>query len=338
MSNKTKKQKSSWELELPDITLDVDKDNLDLFFYTLFERQEIWYKRFLKQQPPYTEDEILIDYKFTNVYRELDRSSQFLIKNVLLNKDNDIYDIVFQIFVFRIYNKPETFKELPLPKYNDFNIDDFIEYLSILEESGFKTLNDSAYKINTYIWQGVPRWKAYAINLVNEFHKLVPKIVESFSKGLDVKEFVDSLKIYGVGGFLSHEFFQDLTYIKRYTTFSIFPYTQDDFTHAGPGAVVGLRLTLPSKTSKKKQIEGIEYLRDISKTELAKIGEFKYLNWDKKTQKYFVTAGEGDLTLHQIEMWLCEYQKYWKMLIGQGKQRGKIELSNSKKDYSFYLY
>lgn len=33
----------------------------------------------------------------------------------------------------------------------------------------------------------------------------------------------------------------------------------------------------------------------------------------------------GEITLHQVEMWLCEYQKYWKMRIGEGKQRSTFE-------------
>lgn len=76
-------------------------------------------------------------------------------------------------------------------------------------------------------------------------------------------------------------------------------------------------------------------LEDIGKEN----GEpFPYLGWDYKDKEYFIynrnkyskckkdsnaMMYEG-ITLHQIEMWLCEFQKYWKMIIGEGKQRSKF--------------
>lgn len=36
------------------------------------------------------------------------------------------------------------------------------------------------------------------------------------------------------------------------------------------------------------------------------------------------------ITLHQIEMWLCEYQKYWKVKYKIGKQRSKFPPSKHK--------
>ena len=51
---------------------------------------------------------------------------------------------------------------------------------------------------------------------------------------------------------------------------------------------------------------------------------FPYLYWDKEKQQYY-TNDKCNITLHQIEMWLCEFQKYWKMIIGQGKQRSKFK-------------
>ena len=46
--------------------------------------------------------------------------------------------------------------------------------------------------------------------------------------------------------------------------------------------------------------------------------------WNKEKKAYEIT-NECNITLHQIEMWLCEYQKYWKMVIGEGKQRSEFQ-------------
>ena len=43
------------------------------FFEFIFNRQEIWHKRtVLRQEAPWSADEIFQTYKFCNVYRELD--------------------------------------------------------------------------------------------------------------------------------------------------------------------------------------------------------------------------------------------------------------------------
>jgi hypothetical protein len=106
-------------------------------------------------------------------------------------------------------------------------------------------------------------------------------------------------------------------------------FDQNDFTNVGPGASIGIRLIYPNLNTVVKQKQAIYWLRDESEKWLNKIGEEKkdsmqYLYWDKIKGCYY-TNSECNITLHQIEMWLCEFQKYWKMTIGQGKQRSKFQ-------------
>ena len=61
-----------------------------------------------------TEDSILREYKFTNVYRACDRVSQYLISHVIYN-DVDRFtprDLLLRILVFKIFNKIETWEYL----------------------------------------------------------------------------------------------------------------------------------------------------------------------------------------------------------------------------------
>ena len=70
----------SWHTKLPDENLSVYEPFFQLFFETMYERMMIWKRRFIEQKPqPWTENAILRDSKFTNVYRELDRNSQWQI-------------------------------------------------------------------------------------------------------------------------------------------------------------------------------------------------------------------------------------------------------------------
>ena len=94
------------------------------------------------------------------------------------------------------------------------------------------------------------------------------------------------------------------------------------------GASIGIRLIYPNLKTVKEQKQAIYWLRDAAEKQLGKISDERgekmpYLNWDKANNRYFVND-ECNISLHQVEMWLCEFQKYWKMMIGKGKQRSKF--------------
>ena len=93
-----------WADKLPAATLDVSEEHYHEFFRTMFERQMIWKRRFLDQKPrPWTDDPILRDYKFTNVYRELDRNSQWQIRNILLDDELTLTNLVWKMMVWIVW-------------------------------------------------------------------------------------------------------------------------------------------------------------------------------------------------------------------------------------------
>ena len=90
---------------LPDENLDVCEENLKLFWYWIYERQNIWYKRFMKKSSaPWTKDPILNDYKFTNVYRELDRVSKWVQDNIIFRDDWNKLQRLFCLISFKLFN------------------------------------------------------------------------------------------------------------------------------------------------------------------------------------------------------------------------------------------
>src|SRR5947209_19348713 len=63
--------------------------------------------------PPWTDDEVLSRYRFTNVFRAADRVSQFLLARVIYDSgDRDPADVVFRVLLFKIFNRPETWTRL----------------------------------------------------------------------------------------------------------------------------------------------------------------------------------------------------------------------------------
>ena len=58
----------------------------NLYWYFASERQNIFWKKMNGESSPWTDDQILQEYKFCNSYRVNDRVSQYLLKNVIYMK------------------------------------------------------------------------------------------------------------------------------------------------------------------------------------------------------------------------------------------------------------
>lgn len=374
-------EKNVWYQDLPDENLEVCEENLTLFFKTMYERQMIWKRRFIDKKPrPWTNNKIFQENKFTNVYRELDRNSQWLIKNIILDDELDLKNLIWKMMVFRFFNNPETFtfeakdkiiqpslfgdyeksglkqaeskEELisatkwrnGIPDYDEYDEDEFSRFIAGIRSCG-KNPYTTAYLINSQATPGQPRDYCYTRVVIPTLHKKIDELIKVVKTAKTPENIIEYLKtLPAVADFIAHEFYQDFTYIQNYTNREFMKFDQNDFTNVGPGASIGIRLIYPNLKTVREQKQAIYNLRDIANKYLDKIGiekkeMFPYLSWDKEKGEYFTYTSDDlefddlmpsdfmykkGITLHQIEMWLCEFQKYWKMKIGKGKQRMKF--------------
>lgn len=327
-------ERMKWYDELPDPSINVYIPYLNLFFETMYERQMIWKRRFIDNlPPPWTKNRILRDYKFTNVYRELDRSSQWQIQNILLDESLTLKDLIWKMMVYRFFNNPQTFEtgkhiwRNGIPDYDEYNVETFAHYIYDVRKSGVNPFTN-AYVINSLAAPKKSRDYCYTKVIIPHLHDNINRLIIEVKKASTPEDIIVFLKtIPGVADFIAHEFYQDFTYIPKYTNREFMKFDQNDFTNVGPGASVGIRLIFPS-LNYNEQIKGIYVLRDIASEKLKEISikkgeEMQFVYWDKNNKKYEITK-KCNLTLHQIEMWLCEFSKYWKMMIGEGKQRIKF--------------
>lgn len=370
---------AAWYDKLPDESLFVYEPYLRLFFETMYERQLIWKRRFIdKKERPWTNNKIFQESKFTNVYRELDRNSQWQIKNILLDDELSLKNLIWKMMVFRFFNNPETFtfdlkgksvqpslfgaqtksglkqaqstSELisakkwrnGIPDYDEYDEEEFSRFIAGIRSSGQNPYT-TAYLINSQATPGMPRDYCYTRVVIPTLHKNMNKLIATVMSAKKPEDIISYLKtLPAVADFIAHEFYQDFTYIPRYTGRRFMMFDQNDFTNVGPGASIGIRLIYPNLKTVKEQKRAIYDLRNIADDWLHKIGvekgeSFPYIGWDIEKGEYYtftrdeVLAGEmpmynqyDGITLHQIEMWLCEFQKYWKMIIGEGKQRSKF--------------
>src|SRR3954454_4259961 len=84
------------------------------YFYFIQERMKIFWRRYEGLVSSLTGDPILAMHKFTNVYRAQDRVSQYLIRNVLCEKERRFSDVenLLRIIVFKIFNNINTWEYL----------------------------------------------------------------------------------------------------------------------------------------------------------------------------------------------------------------------------------
>jgi hypothetical protein len=75
------------------------------------ERHTIFRRR-LKDIWPVTDDPVLAKFKFTNAYRVLDRTSQYLVGEVIQKGDQSPSELYFRILIFKLFNKIETWELL----------------------------------------------------------------------------------------------------------------------------------------------------------------------------------------------------------------------------------
>ncbi|KAJ7803913.1 hypothetical protein B0H13DRAFT_2388712 [Mycena leptocephala] len=84
----------------------------DTLWHWVVERKAIDDQRRESNQPPWTSDTILSEYKFCNSYRVLDRTSQFAITAVIEKGSQDPTELLFRILLFNSFNRIGTWKLL----------------------------------------------------------------------------------------------------------------------------------------------------------------------------------------------------------------------------------
>jgi hypothetical protein len=87
----------------------MDPDELMTFLEFVEERHLVWERRQTGYPQPWTENRILRERKFTNVFRVLDYGSQFLLKE-LLEPDLSSRDTLMRCFLYRHTNLPSAWE------------------------------------------------------------------------------------------------------------------------------------------------------------------------------------------------------------------------------------
>ena len=207
----------------------------DTYWRFAAARQKVFEKRALGEPPPWTDDDILAQHRFTNVYRASDRVSQFLIRNVAYSGSQEPDELLFRVVLFKLFNKIETWKYLEerigTLRWRDFDIDRYNRVLTEAKRQG--SIYSAAY-IMPCPKLGAASKHSNHLRLLEKMmrEQLADRIAHAKSLG-DVFALFSAYP--SIGRFLAYQLAIDI----NYTTITDF--SEMDFVAAGPGARDGIR-------------------------------------------------------------------------------------------------
>ena len=266
----------------------------DTYWRFAAERQSIFYRRLAGQPSPWTQDAILRDHKFTNAYRASDRTSQYLIRNVIYNGDDSPEEVVFRILLFKLFNRIKTW-ELIVGALGDVSWRGFSRtHCDFVLDDAMKR-GERIYSAAYIMPTGGPnsgevRKHRMHLKLVERMLKdeLPARLVNATSM---MKAF-EMLRSYAtIGDFLAYQYLIDLNYS------NVLNFSEMDFVMPGPGARDGIRKCF-TDLGGLNEAEIIRWVAEHQDQEFHRLGLSFQSLWGR------------DLQLIDCQSLFCEVDKY----------------------------
>lgn len=242
----------------------------ELYWEFAAKRQEAFYNRLAGKPGPWTDDPILQQYKFCNVFRATDRVSQYMIREVCYSTEpRSAADTVFQIVAFRNFSKIETWEKLKqmlghAPTLQDLADDSFEKALTALKAepepiytSAFILCATDAYGRGKKHLNHVELFKHMFLQENTADEIINAKSLES------VFQILHRFPLYG--DFMSYQTAIDLNYS------DLVDFSENDFTKAGPGALRGIKKVFASIGDYTPE-QVIQWMVDHQDEEFARLG------------------------------------------------------------------
>lgn len=305
----------------------LDMTNLRHLYNFIHRRYIIHLRKdVLKRDPPWINDPILREYRFTNVRREHDRETRWLIKHITSNPDLSYSDKILNVILFRLFNKHETSELINMPIQFSESWDPKV-YQHLFKEA-LKTDSHRIFFTGAFITGGLKRalkWylptdipDASSEMRVMYFmrHLLDSSLLDDIKSSKDQKEVFKHLSSsMGIGPFLGYQMFVDLTYIEE------FPFSENEFTIAGPGCKNGLNFLFKDKGGMSYE-ECLFWVRDNIEREFE-----EHLGKSLDPHRLFADLPEEDrcLNVMSLENCFCELSKYIRAITDTGRPRKKYK-------------
>lgn len=211
-------------------------------YWRFASERHLIFRRRLKELWPATADPILAKYKFTNAYRVLDRTSQYLVGQVIQRGDQTPSELFFRILLFKLFNKIDTWEllrwQLGEIRYADSNFD-VIDRVLTEALARKQTIYSAAYIMPSGGPNGESKKHRSHLKLLQRMmNDNVPQKLEATRTMAEGFAILRSYPM--IGDFLAFQFVTDLNYS------NLTNYSEREFVVAGPGAMDGLKKCFPT--------------------------------------------------------------------------------------------
>ena len=271
------------------------------FYNYINERYNIYLTKSWSTSPPWTDDEILQTYSFCNVFREDDRVTTWIREN-WKEPYADHPNLPFAMAVARQINWPETLQEIGFPEHwNPERIKAIMQ--------GRMDRKEKVYT-GAYMLTGT----LGGTKVEQTIDKILTPLYENpftiYKNSLE-KTWAELLPYAGFSGFMAYEVVTDLRHSKYLEN------AEDIMTwaNAGPGAKRGLN-----------RIHGRSLEQNIKPSQLTE----EMLELLDLASVYAVSH-LPTLEMREIEHCLCEYDKYERVRLGEGRPRAKYKYTGETK-------
>jgi hypothetical protein len=263
-------------------------------------RHAVWLKKQAGFPKPWTQDPILQKYRFCNVYRELDTTTQWIAKNWRKPNTKDPH-LWFAMVVARLINWPETLGQLGYVGGDLYTANRVLACVGARQAQGLQVYG-GAYTIST---NGRKMLKHnYLVEQVfNPLWANREQIELTLTtKNQTLQEVHTQLMAFqGLGSFMAAQVIADLKYAQLKKA-------PDWWTWAasGPGSRRGLN-----------RVCGVD--KDKSWREDVWLVELKLLH--EEIGGMVAAADMPPLHAQDLQNCLCEFDKYQRVLLGEGRPR-----------------
>ena len=296
------------------------------------KRHDIYLKRAAGLPGPWTDDPILLTGRFCNIFRELDTVTIWIDQNIRKPFDDHEY-LWFMLCIARYINWPPTLQSMILsghwpnqPGFDPSWITEALENRAALGEKVYT----GAYMIRAESDQNAP-WYSWSKHkyiaeivlgrLWEDRHEWTAMLEDQVDGGMTLEDcwaLFQNKRYIGWGPFMAYEVVTDLRHT-RYLERAPDIYT---WANAGPGAIRGLNLLYGRDWGAKPKATLTNQEMKTLMEELNAYGEREFCRvfggWETLT-------GKPRFEMRDIEHTLCEFDKYERVRLGEGKMRAKYD-------------
>lgn len=298
----------------------------------IVDRYTIHLKKDVEHLPaPWTDNPILREFRFTNVRREHDKETKWVIQNIcsLTEKDMSWMSKICNLILFRMFNKSETCKNfMPInfdagvdwgKIWNYFTLapDNYTFFTNAFYTSGMKgTVCKELKCVSSYADKenGVKPEFAVVRYIEEKVYKN-EQLYWSLAGSKTAKDFFEALKtISALGDFLSYQIFVDYTYCPES------PWSENEFVYAGFGCRKGLDMLFTNYDGMTHE-EALFWLRDNWSSLCQAYG----LTWEPNRLFYDLPQYDRYMNVMSLQNCFCELSKYVRAVRGTGRPRNKYK-------------